>query len=104
MNDFTPPIVEEKSPSVATRRNGKAAKSKAGVGLTYDSPEARSRQILLAMMAFRDGDFSVRLPARRIGRIRMDELLPLLTKPSLKRRAFLRRSRGLASRWARKGD
>ena len=63
MNDFTPPIVEEKSPSVATRRNGKAAKSKSGVGVTYDSPDARSRQILSAMMAFRDGDFSVRLPA-----------------------------------------
>ena len=63
MNDITPPIAVEKSPSVAPRRNGKAAKLKAAEGVTHDSTDARSRQILLAMMAFRDGDFSVRLPA-----------------------------------------
>src|ERR1700689_773309 len=34
-----------------------------GNGLGEDVAAARSRQLLMAMMAFRDGDFSVRLPA-----------------------------------------
>jgi len=34
---------------------------------TEDSPESRARQLLAAMVAFRDGDFSVRLPSDWIG-------------------------------------
>src|SRR6202142_4116418 len=41
----------------ALKSNGK------GHGLGEDGAAARSRQLLMAMMAFRDGDFSVRLPA-----------------------------------------
>ena len=34
---------------------------------TEDSPESRARQLLAAMVAFRDGDFTVRLPSDWIG-------------------------------------
>src|SRR5271167_816694 len=43
--------------------NGKTAGVTATVVRTEDSSEARSRQILKAFVAFRDGDFSSRLPA-----------------------------------------
>jgi methyl-accepting chemotaxis protein len=42
---------------LALKSNGK------GNGLGENVAAARSRQLLMAMMAFRDGDFSVRLPA-----------------------------------------
>ena len=35
--------------------------------LAEDSPESRARQLLAAMVAFRDGDFTVRLPSDWIG-------------------------------------
>ena len=52
-----------KSRSTAPLPKGEPAKSKAGNGSAVESAEARSRMILAAMVAFRDGDFSVRLPA-----------------------------------------
>ncbi len=62
----------EESPSAATPDNGKAAalkarrKSRAGlvsaVQPVVDPADVRSRQLLAAIMAFRDGEFSVRLP------------------------------------------
>ena len=62
----------EKSPSVGTPDNGKPAELKAGrkskteqvaaAQPAGDPVEARSRQLLVAMVAFRDGDFSVRMP------------------------------------------
>src|SRR4051812_34222315 len=62
----------KKSPTEATLENGKSATSKAMRKVkarpdstedsSWDQSEARSRQILTAIMAFRDGDFAVRLP------------------------------------------
>ena len=64
----------EKSPSPDARDNGAATaqrKSRArrvAADHAPDSPaETRSRQILSAILAFRDGDFSVRLPAEWAG-------------------------------------
>ena len=48
---------DRKKHSSARPGNGKSVK------LDEDAAGARSRQLLMAMMAFRDGDFSVRLPA-----------------------------------------
>src|ERR1700721_4897575 len=42
---------------------GKGKGNGLGNGLGEDVTAGRSRQLLMAMMAFRDGDFSVRLPA-----------------------------------------
>src|ERR1700734_2012651 len=63
----------ENSHTVATKGNGKPAtltsqrKSKRGLISTEDhgenNDEAHWRQLLSAIIAFRDGDFSVRLPA-----------------------------------------
>ena len=63
----------ENAQSATTRENGKPAegkqrrKSRSGQATSKHSEgspaEARSRQLLSAIMAFRDGDFSVRLPA-----------------------------------------
>jgi len=53
----------KKSPSAAIRSKGAPAKLIAGRVSAEDSAEARSRQILGAIVGFRDGDFSVRLPA-----------------------------------------
>ena len=44
------------------RRKPKAERTREEL-FAGDPAEARSRQILAAIMAFRDGDFSVRLPA-----------------------------------------
>src|SRR5579864_5407524 len=52
----------KKSSAAAPRRNGKLAKSASVSGFRDDSPESRSRLILAAIEAFRDGDFTVRLP------------------------------------------
>jgi HAMP domain-containing protein/CheY-like chemotaxis protein/signal transduction histidine kinase len=48
---------DRKKVSPAAKSNGKIN------GLGEDVAAARSRQLLMAMVAFRDGDFSVRLPA-----------------------------------------
>ncbi|MGO9916378.1 MAG: HAMP domain-containing protein, partial [Isosphaeraceae bacterium] len=47
----------------AARANGDRARAPAGLAQLEESAEARSRQILKAFVAFRDGDFSARLPA-----------------------------------------
>ena len=65
----------EKSSSAGPRANGApaAAQRKSKVRrvpteqLAGNSAETRSRQILSAILAFRDGDFSVRLPADWVG-------------------------------------
>src|ERR1700735_5504707 len=43
--------------------NGDAAQAAGRAQMLEESAEARSRQILTAFVAFRDGDFSARLPA-----------------------------------------
>ena len=61
-----------KSSSIGTPTNGKSLKLKERRNAHSDpegeeSGEARSRSILAAMVAFRDGDFSVRMPADWVG-------------------------------------
>src|SRR5215203_3642622 len=46
-----------------SRKKFSASNNGKNVATKEDPSEARSRQLLMAMMAFRDGDFSVRLPA-----------------------------------------
>ena len=48
--------------SAAVPGNGVSPRPPKRRARTADSPAARSRQVLQAMVAFRDGDFSVRLP------------------------------------------
>ena len=62
MNETTTLPSRKKSPSAATLGKGKSTRRKAGHVSAEDSPEVRSRLFLAAMVAFRDGDFSVRLP------------------------------------------
>jgi HAMP domain-containing protein/CheY-like chemotaxis protein/signal transduction histidine kinase len=52
----------KKSRAAATRGKGKLVQSAPVAGLREDSPDARSRLIVAAIEAFRDGDFTVRLP------------------------------------------
>ena len=66
MNATTPPLVRKKS-SAAARGNGAHPRSKLARAPTEDSADARSRTILAAMVAFRDGDFAVRLPTDWVG-------------------------------------
>ena len=48
----------------AARKKFSSANHSNGKTIGEDDPAAvRSRQLLMAMVAFRDGDFSVRLPA-----------------------------------------
>jgi HAMP domain-containing protein/signal transduction histidine kinase/DNA-binding response OmpR family regulator len=65
MNDKTI-VHSEKSSSTVAASNGRITKFKAGQTPATlsadDSAEARLRQILAAVLAFRNGDFSVRLP------------------------------------------
>ena len=53
---------ETKSPRDRKRSTSRALASRNTTGLGEDLAAARSRQLLGAMVAFRDGDFSVRLP------------------------------------------
>ena len=62
MNEPTTLPSRKKSRSVATLGNGKPARIKAERAPAEGSAEARARQILTAMTAFRDGMFLVRLP------------------------------------------
>ena len=55
------------TPLAATRNKGSQPRPKLARVPTMDSAEARSRLILAAMVAFRDGDFAVRLPADWVG-------------------------------------
>jgi HAMP domain-containing protein/signal transduction histidine kinase/CheY-like chemotaxis protein len=67
MNATTRPTAPEKSSFAATRGNGAKPQPKPAGVLTEKSGKARSRQILAAMVAFREGNFSVRLPGDWIG-------------------------------------
>ena len=62
MNATTTLPPREKSRSEAALGNGKLVKKKASYIPVKDSPEAHSRLILSTIMAFREGNFSVRLP------------------------------------------
>ena len=92
MNETTILPSRKKSPSAAMPGNGKPARKKAGYASATDSAEIRSRLILAAIVAFRDGDFSVRLPADWAGRMGGSRRLSI--RPSHMRIASRRRSRG----------
>ena len=62
MNDTTTLPSRKKSLSEATRGHGKPARQKAERIPVKETSEAHSRRILETVMAFRDGDFSLRLP------------------------------------------
>ena len=55
-------ILPEQSPLEGIPRAGKACRMRTRRMAGTDSPEARSRQVLAALLSFRDGDFSIRLP------------------------------------------
>ncbi len=55
------------TPLAAARNKSSQPRPKLARVPTMDSAEARSRLILAAMVAFRDGDFAVRLPADWVG-------------------------------------
>jgi methyl-accepting chemotaxis protein len=63
MNETTTLASRKKSPSEATLGNGTSGRKKAGHVPAKDSSDAHSRLILATIVAFRNGDFSVRLPA-----------------------------------------
>ena len=52
----------KKSPPAAILGNGKPASQKAGHAHAKHSPESHSKRILAMIAAFRDGDFTARLP------------------------------------------
>ena len=54
----------KKSPSSRTPKNGKSSREKS---IAPDDAGARSERILASMLAFRDGDFTVRLPTNWAG-------------------------------------
>ena len=56
------PIATKKSAAAATRANGPSAPLARQQAVVDDTSAKRSRQILAAMLAFRDGNFTVRLP------------------------------------------
>jgi HAMP domain-containing protein/signal transduction histidine kinase/CheY-like chemotaxis protein len=56
------PLARKKSPAATPRLNGAATTLNAQRPVTDDSLASRSRQIFAAMVAFRDGNFTVRLP------------------------------------------
>ena len=63
MNDTTTLPSRKKQPPEAVLGNGQPGRQKVKHIPAKDSSEARSRLILATIVAFRDGDFSVRLPA-----------------------------------------
>lgn len=63
MNETTTLSSRKKRPSEAILGNGKPGRQKMKHIPSKDSSEAHSRLILATIVAFRDGDFSVRLPA-----------------------------------------
>jgi hypothetical protein len=63
MNAKTTPSSRIKPPSEAMLGKGKPARKKARQVPGKDSAEGHSRLILAMMVAFRDGDFSARLPS-----------------------------------------
>jgi methyl-accepting chemotaxis protein len=71
MNASTPPLAAKNASFAPARANGALPRSKAAripAEISAEvSAEARSRTILAAMVAFRDGDFAVRLPTDWVG-------------------------------------
>src|SRR5262245_57423232 len=63
MNQTTALPTRKNRPSEVMLSNGKPGRQKARPSPLKDSPEAHSRLILATIVAFREGDFSVRLPA-----------------------------------------
>jgi HAMP domain-containing protein/signal transduction histidine kinase/CheY-like chemotaxis protein len=62
MNQTTSSRSTKKSPSTLTPGNGRPIEVKARRATVEDSADARLRLLLDAMISFRDGDFSARLP------------------------------------------
>ena len=62
MSETTMPLASKKPRSLSANGNGRLTDSKALRVSSDKAGEARLRLILGAMVAFRDGDFSVRLP------------------------------------------
>src|SRR5437868_11064244 len=62
MNDTTTVPSGKRSPSAAILGNGKPARRNARHIPSTDSPESYMKLILATVVAFRDGDFSARLP------------------------------------------
>ena len=71
MNETNIPRSRKKSPSAAMPGIGEAVVLKVARIFVERSAEARSRLLLVAMVAFRDGDFSVRLPTDWDGVVRL---------------------------------
>jgi HAMP domain-containing protein len=67
MDDIAVLLPPNKPESTDISGNGEISKSKTGRRLAENSSEDRSRLILAGMVAFRDGDFSVRLPTNWLG-------------------------------------
>ena len=67
MNDTTTLPSRKKSPLEATLGNGKPTRQKTERIPVKDTSEAHSRRILAAVTAFRNGDFSLRLPTSWLG-------------------------------------
>ena len=63
MNETMTLPSSKKLPSGAILGNGKPARQKARHVPAKDSPETHSQLILAAIVAYRDGDFTARLPA-----------------------------------------
>jgi methyl-accepting chemotaxis protein len=63
MNETTTLPSHKKQPSETVLGNGKPSRQKVKYIPEKDSSETHSRLILAMIVAFRDGDFSVRLPA-----------------------------------------
>ena len=53
----------QQTPFAATVGNGKPAKRNASHSSEMDAAQVRSRMILMALVAYRDGDFTIQLPA-----------------------------------------
>jgi heme oxygenase len=71
MSATTTPSVAEKSPLAAVRADGTHTLLQPASVPAEDALQARSRLILAAMVAFRDGDFTVRLPRDWAGNDRL---------------------------------
>jgi len=67
MDDIAVLLPTNKPESADISGNGETSKSKMGRRSVENSTEDRSRLILAGMVAFRDGDFSVRLPTNWLG-------------------------------------
>ncbi len=67
MNATTSSPARKKSPLTTARGNGAHTRPKPARGPAEDSADARARLILVAMAAYRDGDFTALLPTDWVG-------------------------------------